>query len=76
MSRNKGRYSALLDPIMLVSDTANSQKTVWTHLDGLDWTNLAINMIIPITVFLFICFQLRSRYDKKRELYKEYLVSI
>ena len=64
-----------MDPLILNSKLAEQRAGVfWDFLGSINWYNLIINWIIPITLFIFVAFQLREKYDNKQELYNEFIV--
>ena len=68
------RLSPLFDPLLLESSTAAANKVpeFWNNLKKMNWKQLALNVVLPLAFFLFIAFNLRSRYDRKREIKEEY----
>tara|TARA_R100001163_G_C5068018_1_gene207700 strand:- start:4268 stop:4486 length:219 start_codon:yes stop_codon:yes gene_type:complete len=67
-------FSPLADPLILETDVAPIVKSIWDRIPNINWTSALINWILPISLFLFIAFTLKARYDKKQKLYDDYLV--
>mgnify|MGYP000737125010 CR=1 FL=1 len=68
------KYSPLLDPLILNSDVATPLTPIWVGLSKINWKNALVNFIIPFILLLIVAFTLRSRYDKKKQLYNDYYV--
>lgn len=72
---NSGNYSNLLDPLILKSDIAQPLTPIWNSLSKLNWKFIIINVMLPLIFILIVAFQLKSRYDKKKQLYDDYYVT-
>jgi hypothetical protein len=77
---NAKNFSPLMDPILLESHAIQKMSKpslvskVWNKLSHLNMYNLTVNVIIPVCVFLFVAFQLKSKWEKKRERDDELLL--
>lgn len=76
------KFSPLFDPLMLQSDMVGGATVggeVGTALvkkiKKIDWINVSINFILPVAILLFVAFMLKSKYDRKKELYNEYFIN-
>lgn len=67
-------YSPLFDDLLLNNHIANPIKPFSQRLSKINWLNVSINMLIPAIIILILAFILKSRYDKKKQLYEEYYV--
>lgn len=75
MDRPKARFSPLMDPLILESKVAHQRAgAFWDTLGRINWYNLIINWTIPFMLFIFVAIHLRDKYNKKRDLYDEYIV--
>ena len=68
-------YSHLMDPLVLETDAALPIKPLFGgKLNNVDWLSIIVNFVIPFAFILFIAFNLKGRYNRKKDLYDEYLV--
>ena len=75
MNHTKGRFSPLMDPLILDSRIANQRAgAFWDTLGSINWYNVIVNWTIPFLLFIFVAIHLRDKYDKKRDLYDEYIM--
>ena len=72
---SSAKYSRMMDPLVLKSDIATPLTPIWKSLKKINWKQTFINFILPISIVLLIAFFLRSRYDQKKQLYQDYLVT-